>query len=67
MTLRTLGLVLLIFPLPGVAADIAAGEALHASECIACHKSLMGGEANTIYTREERRIHSYDSLLTQRS
>jgi hypothetical protein len=51
-------LVLLLAAPTGAPADVRHGEALHGSNCVACHDSGM-------YTRPDRRIHSYEALVVQ--
>ncbi len=46
-------------------ADSNSGRELHNENCIACHQSLMSGDANRMYTREDRRIKDYPSLVAQ--
>lgn len=47
------------------AADIERGKQLHDENCLKCHTSIMGGDPNTIYTREDRRIGSFAALDKQ--
>lgn len=35
---------------------IAGGQGLHDAACMQCHATLMGGDANAIYTRNTRRV-----------
>lgn len=46
-------------------ADLTQGQILHETHCINCHKNLMNGEAEKIYTRPKRRIKDYPSLESQ--
>ena len=48
-----------------VAGDIKRGQELHDENCISCHKSMHGGDGSGIYTRENRRIDSYQGLTKQ--
>ena len=41
------------------------GKDLHDANCMSCHASLMGGDANQIYSREDRRVNSIDGLKNQ--
>ena len=41
------------------------GKALHDARCRSCHTSIMNGEPDRIYTRENRRIHSLAGLRDQ--
>ena len=50
---------------PAPSGDPEAGQALHQEHCMRCHGGIVGGEPNEIYTREDRRIHNYPSLVTQ--
>lgn len=65
MAFRTLGWLLVLLPSLAAAADVDAGRELHQENCVACHQSLMDGDAASIYTRPDRRITSYSSLVTQ--
>lgn len=47
------------------AVDLERGKTLHDQNCMTCHAGIMGGDANSIYTRENRRIESYDALVRQ--
>lgn len=49
----------------GFAADIERGKQLHEENCLKCHTSIMGGDPNSIYTREDRRIGSLAALDKQ--
>lgn len=47
-------------------ADVAAGQKLHATHCVACHARNFGGEdASSIYTRPDRRVNSPEALTRQ--
>lgn len=58
-----------VFALTGAvfaqAADFEHGKTLHNQNCISCHRDIMGGNADAIYTRPNRRIESYDALVRQ--
>lgn len=56
---------LLSFVATAQALDLKRGKELHDQNCMSCHAGIMGGDANTIYTRENRRIESYDALVRQ--
>ena len=47
------------------AGDIKRGQELHDENCTSCHKSMQGGDGNSIYTRDNRRIDSYEGLVKQ--
>ncbi|VAX13745.1 hypothetical protein MNBD_GAMMA24-1494 [hydrothermal vent metagenome] len=47
------------------AGDASNGKALHDANCIRCHKSIMNGDPDSIYTRKDRRINSYQGLENQ--
>ena len=47
------------------AVDLNRGKQLHDQNCMTCHAGIMGGNANSIYTRENRRIENYDALVRQ--
>ncbi len=47
------------------ATDIDNGKTLHNENCRSCHKSIMSGEPDSIYVRENRRIDSYEGLQNQ--
>lgn len=47
------------------ASDAENGEQLHDDNCISCHKSQMGGDANKIYTRSDRKVKSFQGLKKQ--
>jgi mono/diheme cytochrome c family protein len=45
--------------------DAAAGAALHAKDCVACHVKRMGGDGTAIYTRLDRRVTTPEKLKAQ--
>ena len=47
------------------AGDLKNGKILHDSNCMSCHTTIMNGKPNDIYTRENRRIESYEGLVNQ--
>lgn len=47
------------------AGDFKNGETLHDGNCMSCHTTIMNGKPNDIYTREDRRIESYEGLTNQ--
>ncbi|NOZ37124.1 MAG: hypothetical protein GXP11_03460 [Gammaproteobacteria bacterium] len=47
------------------ASDASNGKILHDANCIRCHKSIMNGDPDSIYTRKDRRINSYQGLQNQ--
>lgn len=49
----------------GGVAQAADGKALHDQHCMSCHKSMMDGDPNSIYTRDNRMISSLDGLRKQ--
>ncbi|QDF96716.1 hypothetical protein CJ010_09340 [Azoarcus sp. DD4] len=62
--LATLSTVASADPFPQ--ADIAAGQKLHAENCVSCHARNFGGEdAAAIYTRADRRVTSAAALSRQ--
>jgi len=40
-------------------------KTLHNANCLSCHKSIMNGEPDSIYVRENRRVNSYPALENQ--
>lgn len=60
-----LSLPLLLLPFSTSAADIENGKALHDSQCVSCHTAMTGGEPDTLYTREHRRINDWNALQNQ--
>jgi hypothetical protein len=48
-----------------LAADLKRGKQLHDQNCMSCHREIMTGAANGIYTREQRRIENWPDLLKQ--
>lgn len=48
-----------------IAADIQRGKQLHDENCLKCHTSIMGGDPNSIYTREDHRMTSLAALDKQ--
>ncbi|MBT3504579.1 MAG: hypothetical protein HN475_02230 [Piscirickettsiaceae bacterium] len=44
---------------------IAGGQGLHDAACMQCHATLMGGDANAIYTRNTRRVKDLNHLNGQ--
>lgn len=47
------------------AADADRGARLHDQECAGCHASRFDGDPAAIYTRDDRKVHSLDSLRAQ--
>ncbi|HHB12020.1 MAG TPA: cytochrome c [Chromatiales bacterium] len=47
------------------AADAGRGKQLHDKHCIDCHSGMVGGDGTLLYTRKNRRVHSYDALIKQ--
>ncbi len=45
--------------------DMKNGEKLHNENCISCHQSMFDGNADFIYTRENRRVADMDQLHNQ--
>lgn len=41
------------------------GKELHDANCLSCHTSLMSGDPNVIYTREDRRVSTIEGLRNQ--
>jgi len=48
-----------------LAASVESGRELHQENCISCHQAKMGGDGSGIYTREDRRIDSFEALNNQ--
>ena len=48
-----------------LAGNVESGRELHQENCISCHQAKMGGDGSGIYTREDRRIDSFDALNKQ--
>ena len=46
-------------------ADVKHGKELHNKNCVACHKSMTGGDGSTLYTRSSRRVKSLGGLEAQ--
>ncbi|WP_229007485.1 cytochrome c [Methylophilus sp. Leaf408] len=45
--------------------DFQAGEKLVKTHCISCHASSFGGDGSGIYTREYRKVRSFNGLKAQ--
>ena len=41
------------------------GATLHKENCIACHAAMTGGDGSILYTRNDRKINSSESLTKQ--
>ena len=41
------------------------GSELHQKNCIACHAAMTGGDGSVLYTRNNRRVRSIESLTKQ--
>ncbi|HZQ60693.1 MAG TPA: cytochrome c [Casimicrobiaceae bacterium] len=52
-------------PAPFAHADAAAGKALVERDCVACHAQKFSGDADRIYLRQDRRVHTPQQLLAQ--
>ena len=51
---------------PFAGADVAAGSALHAKDCAACHARQFGGaDGSDIYTRADRKVTTPEALTRQ--
>ncbi|MBC7755213.1 MAG: cytochrome c [Bdellovibrio sp.] len=46
-------------------ADVAAGKALHATNCVSCHASSYGGDGSGIYTRDYAKVKTSKGLVAQ--
>ncbi len=63
---KTLLAIVLICGSPvSFAANVESGRELHQENCISCHQAKMGGDGSEIYTREDRRIDSFEALNKQ--
>ena len=47
------------------AGDVNKGRELHNENCTSCHISIAGGDGSGIYTRQDRKMESYDALKAQ--
>ncbi len=56
---------LLAWSTHSLALDIERGQQLHDSNCTSCHAAIYGDKGNKIYTREDRKIDSLNSLQAQ--
>lgn len=68
MKLRLLtALLCALATLPASAADqsLQAGKKLVDTHCISCHASSYGGDGSGIYTREYRKVRSFNGLKAQ--
>ncbi|HDP89111.1 MAG TPA: cytochrome c [Thioalkalivibrio sp.] len=63
MTLTTL--LAALASTPTLAADLERGKQLHRDNCMACHARMTGGEGETLYTRNGRRVTSLPGLEAQ--
>lgn len=52
-------------PAPFAGGDPAAGRTLVDRDCVACHAQRFSGEADRMYLRAERRVHTPQQLLAQ--
>jgi mono/diheme cytochrome c family protein len=52
-------------PKPFAAGDAALGKTLVDNDCVACHAKRFGGDADAIYLRPDRRVHTPEQLLAQ--
>ena len=41
------------------------GKELHNQSCVACHANMRDGDADSLYTRSNRRVTNIDSLQAQ--
>lgn len=65
MKILTIALLFCFFTSRLSAADLQLGSKLHQDNCIACHTAMTGGDGSVLYTRENRRVTSLDSLAKQ--
>lgn len=62
------GLISAVVMLPAyadTAADAAQGKKLHDAKCTGCHAQMRGGDGSSMYTREDRKVHSLAALAGQ--
>jgi mono/diheme cytochrome c family protein len=52
-------------PTPFKAGDPRLGQAMSDKDCVACHARKFGGDANRIYLRPDRKVHTPAQLLAQ--
>ena len=52
-------------PAPFDQADATAGKPLVEKDCVACHARQMQGDADRMYMRSNRRVHTPQQLLAQ--
>ncbi|ACL72166.1 conserved hypothetical protein [Thioalkalivibrio sulfidiphilus HL-EbGr7] len=65
---RTLTAVIAILALlfgASAQADVNRGQQLHATNCVSCHTSMVGGNGTALYTRANRLVGSRDQLIAQ--
>ncbi len=55
----------LLFATASQAADWQRGEQLHSSQCVACHAARFADNGAEIYTRDKRRVQSFEGLQRQ--
>ena len=54
-----------LFLSPVYAADAVRGKELHDNYCVSCHRAIMAGDPEAIFTREPSHIASYEELHQQ--
>ena len=52
-------------PAPFVHGDAAVGKTLSDRDCVACHAQRMAGDADRMYLRADRRVHTPQQLMAQ--
>lgn len=62
---NVLGVALLVVSSSVLAGNVQSGRDLHNENCISCHKDMVGGDGSGIYTREDRKMDSYEALQNQ--
>jgi cytochrome c553 len=55
------------FSMPILAEEVSIehGKQLHDQSCVACHANMRNGDADSLYTRSNRRVKNIDSLQAQ--
>lgn len=59
------GVLLLSSPFLAAEDDVENGKELHDGNCVSCHAAMTKDQADTLYTREDRKMTDYNSLYNQ--
>jgi mono/diheme cytochrome c family protein len=57
-----LGFIFVLMSMCSSTAFAVDGQSLHDSSCLQCHSSLTGGKPNTLYSRADKKVTTFEGL-----